>query len=133
MENNSKTIRLNEQEFQEFIKSVVIQTLNEGKFGDAVKRVGKGIGKAALYGALGAGSLYAIDKGLENQDKYEQDLNRQAKEMQAPSQEEVGQWLLDHDMEDTPENRDWYWNYVRESKQNARIGQIIRESIQKIL
>lgn len=133
MEKNNKIIRLTEQEFHQLVKSSVKQVLDEGKFGNAMKRIGKGVGKAALYGALGAGSLYAIDKGLENQDKYEQDLNRQAKEMQAPSQEEVGQWLLDHDMEDTPENRDWYWNYVRESKQNARIGQIIRESIQKIL
>lgn len=129
MENKNNVIRLNEQQFNALIEDAVIQVLNEG-FGDIAKKVGKGAGKAALYGALGAGSLFCLDKGLENQENYEQELNRQAIELQAPSEDEVSQWIEDHEMSDTPQNREIAWEYLNnqtqdknESKYSDRIAQ----------
>ena len=134
MEKNNNTIRLTEQEFNKLISEAVMQVINEGKFGNFAKKVGKGLGKAALYGALGAGSLYALDKGMENQEKYEQSLNKQGMEMQGPNKEDVAQWLEDHQMSDTPQNREMAWQYLtNESKANNRLAQIIREEINKVL
>jgi hypothetical protein len=138
MEKNNNVIRLTEQEFNALIQEAVTQVLNEGKFGDIAKNVGKGLGKTALYGALGAGLLYGANKGLENQERYAQELNKQGLEMQGPSNDEVSQWITDHGMEDTPQNREVAWEYINkqmqnESKQSDRLAQIIREEISKVL
>ena len=140
MEKTGNTIRLNEQEFNKLIEESVKQVLSEGKFGDFAKKVGKGVGTAALCGALGAGSLYCLDKGLENQERYEQQLNKDARMQLPPMEDEVSQWLEDHNLEDTPKNREYAWDYLRdvsnhknESKSHDRISQIIREEISKVL
>lgn len=138
MQKNKNTIRLTEQEFNRLVEASVMQVLNEGKFGDFAMKVGKGIGKTALYGALGLGSLYAIDKGVENQEKYQQSLNRHASAMQGPTEDAITKWIQDNDMEDTPQNREIAWGHINnmlqnESKRNNRLSQIIREEISKVI
>ena len=151
MVNKNNTVRLTEEQLHQLIESAVIETLNEGRFGDMAKKVGKGLAKGALYTGLTAGGLaggaYALDKGLENQERYEQQLNRDAHMMNRGNEEDVQQWLRDHNLEDNEANRrqaDKYFNGMRddymqnESKKakpvisEQRLARIIRENLQKV-
>ena len=151
MANKNNTVRLTEEQLHQLIESAVIETLNEGRFGDMAKKVGKGLAKGALYTGLTAGGLaggaYALDKGLENQERYEQQLNRDAYMMNRGNEEDVQQWLRDHNLEDNEANRrqaDKYFNGMRddymqnESKKakpvisEQRLARIIRENLQKV-
>ena len=151
MANKNNTVRLTEEQLHQLIESAVIEVLNEGRFGDMAKKVGKGLAKGALYTGLTAGGLaggaYALDKGLENQERYEQQLNRDAYMMNRGNEEDVQQWLRDHNLEDNEANRrqaDEYFNGMRddymqnESKKakpiisEQRLARIIRENLQKV-
>ena len=151
MVNKNNTVRLTEEQLHQLIESAVIEVLNEGRFGDMAKKVGKGLAKGALYTGLTAGGLaggaYALDKGLENQERYEQQLNRDAYMMNRGNEEDVQQWLRDHNLEDNEANRrqaDKYFNGMRddymqnESKKakpvisEQRLARIIRENLQKV-
>ena len=151
MANKNNTVRLTEEQLHQLIESAVIETLNEGRFGDMAKKVGKGLAKGALYTGLTAGGLaggaYALDNGLENQERYEQQLNRDAYMMNRGNEEDVQQWLRDHNLEDNEANRrqaDEYFNGMRddymqnESKKakpvisEQRLARIIRENLQKV-
>ena len=151
MVNKNNTVRLTEEQLHQLIESAVIETLNEGRFGDMAKKVGKGLAKGALYTGLTAGGLaggaYALDKGLENQERYEQQLNRDAYMMNRGNEEDVQQWLRDHNLEDNEANRrqaDEYFDGMRddymqnESKKakpvisEQRLARIIRENLQKV-
>ena len=151
MANKNNTVRLTEEQLHQLIESAVIETLNEGRFGDMAKKVGKGLAKGALYTGLTAGGLaggaYALDKGLENQERYEQQLNRDAYMMNRGNEEDVQQWLRDHNLEDNEANRrqaDEYFDGMRddymqnESKKakpvisEKRLARIIRENLQRV-
>ena len=151
MTNKNNTVRLTEEQLHQLIESAVIEVLNEGRFGDMAKKVGKGLAKGALYTGLTAGGLaggaYALDKGLENQERYEQQLNRDAYMMNRGNEEDVQQWLRDHNLEDNEANRrqaNEYFNGMRddymqnESKKakpvisEQRLARIIRENLQKV-
>ena len=151
MANKNNTVRLTEEQLHQLIESAVIEVLNEGRFGDMAKKVGKGLAKGALYTGLTAGGLsggaYALDKGLENQERYEQQLNRDAYMMNRGNEEDVQQWLRDHNLEDNEANRrqaDEYFDGMRddymqnESKKakpvisEQRLARIIRENLQKV-
>ena len=151
MTNKKNTVRLTEEQLHQLIESAVIEVLNEGRFGDMAKKVGKGLAKGALYTGLTAGGLaggaYALDKGLENQERYEQQLNRDAYMMNRGNEEDVQQWLRDHNLEDNEANRrqaDEYFDGMRddymqnESKKakpvisEQRLARIIRENLQKV-
>ena len=151
MANKNNTVRLTEEQLHQLIESAVVEVLNEGRFGDMAKKVGKGLAKGALYTGLTAGGLaggaYALDRGLENQERYEQQLNRDAYMMNRGNEEDVQQWLRDHNLEDNEANRrqaDEYFNGMRddymqnESKKakpvisEQRLARIIRENLQKV-
>lgn len=147
MANKNNTVRLTEEQLHQLIESAVVEVLNEGRFGDMAKKVGKGLAKGALYTGLTAGGAYTLDKGLENQERYEQQLNRDAYMMNRGNEEDVQQWLRDHNLEDNEANRrqaDEYFNGMRddymqnESKKakpvisEQRLARIIRENLQKV-
>ena len=151
MANKNNTVRLTEEQLHQLIESAVIEVLNEGRFGDMAKKVGKGLAKGALYTGLTAGGLasgaYTLDKGLENQERYEQQLNRDAYMMNRGNEEDVQQWLRDHNLEDNEANRrqaDEYFDGMRddymqnESKKakpvisEQRLARIIRENLQRV-
>ena len=151
MANKNNTVRLTEEQLHQLIESAVVEVLNEGRFGDMAKKVGKGLAKGALYTGLTAGGLaggaYALDKGLENQERYEQQLNRDAYMMNRGNEEDVQQWLRDHNLEDNEANRrqaDEYFDGMRddymqnESKKakpvisEQRLARIIRENLQRV-
>ena len=104
---NKKTIKITESELRSMIQKSLNENIDEAWYDDSVKnvakKVGKGIAKGvagtALAASIGAGGLYALDKGLENQERYEQHLNNQSKSMSVPTSEEVDQWCEDHNMD----------------------------------
>lgn len=139
MERTKNTIRLTESEFNQLVEASVIAVLNEGKFGDFAKKVGKGLGKAALAGACATGALYTADQGLDSMERYEDELNGQATELQGPSEDEITKFLRDHNMPDTESNREDARQYFIEfhgsanESRSRRLSQIIREEISKVL
>ena len=104
---NKKIIKITESELRSMIQKSLNEDIDEAWYDDSVKnvakKVGKGIAKGvagtALAASIGAAGLYALDKGLENQDRYEQHLNNQSKSMRVPTSEEVDQWCKDHNMD----------------------------------
>ena len=104
---NKKTIKITESELRSMIQKSLNENIDEAWYDDSVKnvakKVGKGIAKGvagtALAASIGAGGLYALDKGLENQERYEQHLNNQSKSMSVPTSEEVDKWCEDHNMD----------------------------------
>ena len=153
MANKNNTVRLTEEQLHQLIEGAVIEALNEGRFGDMAKKVGKGLAKGALYTGLTAGGLAgcatALDRGLEQQERYEQQLNHDAYVMNRGNEEDVQQWLSDHNLEDNEANRrqadeyfegmrDDYMQNQNESKKarpvisEQRLARIIRENLQRV-
>jgi len=152
MEKKNNVIRLTEAELHQLIEAAVNESMDEINWKGAAKKVGKGLAKGALYGAMatagtGAG-LYCLDKGLENQERYEQNLNRQAARMNCDpvrdymertgcSYEEAEQMVGDADPE---EYYDYYHPQTNESKKAAgnilseeNLARVIRQNLKKIL
>ena len=128
---NKKTIKITESELRSMIQKSLNESIDEAWYDDSVKnvakKVGKGIAKGvagtALAASIGAGGLYAIDKGLENQEKYEQNSNNQANLMNGPTSEEVNQWCKDHNMNPNDPNAvnqayEWLQNEYEEKNSN---------------
>ena len=128
---NKKTIKITESELRSMIQKSLNESIDEAWYDDSVKnvakKVGKGIAKGvagtALAASIGAGGLYALDKGLENQEKYEQNINNQANLMNGPTSEEVNQWCKDHNMNPNDPNAvnqayEWLQNEYEEKKSN---------------
>ena len=131
MKNNE--IRLSEQELYSLIKESVIETLNEGKWSDALKNVGKKVGKgaAATAFALGTGAL-GVSPLLDEPNHI--DNGNPETEITMPSQEEMAiDWLETHGMEVNDENIAKVFNQLGESKFNSRVDRIITEEISKVL
>ena len=156
MECRNNKIRLTEAELNTLITESVNEILSEGKWGDMAKRAGKGLAKAGLYGALTAGGVagcaYSLDKGLENQERYEQNLNQQARMMNLGNEQDVQKWLNDRGLEDNEFNRQQAYDYfeemsdeylnnnpIGESKKNkktlseTRIAKALRNALRKTL
>lgn len=156
MECRNNKIRLTEAELNTLITESVSEILSEGKWGDIAKKAGKGLGKAALYGALTAGGVagcgYSLDKGLENQERYEQSLNQQARMMDLGNEQDVQEWLDDRGLEDNEFNRQQAYDYFDEMSDNyfennpigeskkrkktlseARIAKALRHALRKTL
>lgn len=151
MANKKNTVRLTEEQLRQLIENAVIETLNEGKFGDMARKAGKGLAKGLLYTGLTAGGLaggaYAVDKGLQNQEHYEQQLSRDAHRLNAGNEDDIEQFLHDHNLEDNEENRkeaEAYFDEMdsdytqNESKKESpviseqKIARIVREKLQKL-
>ena len=128
---NKKTIKITESELRSMIQKSLNENIDEAWYDDSVKnvakKVGKGIAKGvagtALAASIGAGGLYALDKGLENQEKYEQNINNQANLMNGPTSEEVNQWCKDHNMHPNDPNAvnqayEWLQNEYEEKNSN---------------
>ena len=102
------------------IRESIDEAIFTDEFKEKAKRFGKkaarGIGKAALYGSLGAATLYGCDKGFDNEDKRQQQINRDAAMMNNGDDEDVAKYLKDHHLEDNEYNRrqaDEYYEDMR--------------------
>lgn len=104
---SKKTIKITESELRTMIQKSLNENIDEAWYDDSVKNVAKKVGKGlakgiagtALAASIGAGGIYGLDKGLENQERYEQNLNNQAKLMGGPTSEEINQWCKNHNMD----------------------------------
>ena len=141
MANKKNTIRLTEEQFYQLIEDAVIEALNEGKFGDMAKKAGKGLAKGLLYTGLAAGAAYGVDKGMQNQERYQNQINHEAQMLNRGNEDEVRKFMKDHNLEDNEENRkevETYFDSKNESKKavtvfsEQRLARIIRENLQKV-
>lgn len=152
-----KTIKITESELRSMIQKSLNENIDEAWYDDSVKnvakKVGKGIAKGitgtALAASIGAGGLYGLDKGLENQERYEQHLNNQANAMSGPTSEEINQWCVDHNMDPNDPNAvdqayEWldgeykekYSNDIYESKKSFKedeLVSLIKENVIKAI
>lgn len=141
MANKKNTIRLTEEQFNQLIENAVMEALNEGRFGDMAKKAGKGLAKGLLYTGLAAGAAYGVDKGMQNQEKYQQQINHEAQMLNRGNEDEIKQFMHDHNLEDNEQNRkevESYFDSKNESKKampalsEQRLARIIRENLQKV-
>lgn len=125
MEKRNNKIRLNEQEFKTLIEESVKRIIKEGKYG----KIGDWLAAGALGGALAAGGVGSLAQKPQ--------ITKDKTEITAPvnrnDDEKVTQWMVDHNIEDTPENREAVWSQMFESKMNNKINKIIREEIMKVI
>lgn len=125
MKRNNKTLRLTEQEFNTLIEESVKNAINEIKWGK--------VGNALATGAMAASLAIPPVKMAMDSDKQSQYNDPQETEISMVSKddndERVTQWMIDHDIEDTPENRQDVWSQMFESK----IRRIVRSELSKVL
>lgn len=147
---HNNIVRLNESQLHNLISECVTEIMNEGRFKNGLKNLGKGM----LYTTIAAGLGAAALKGCDNQYEYERSLNQQAKEMSGGwSEGDIQQWLDDRGLENTKENRsraimyfqdlqNEYWDeqQTNESKRlrkpylsEARLNRIINRTMRKVL
>jgi hypothetical protein len=143
-------VYLNESELRNMVESTVKDCIiNEGNFGRKLRN-------AALGTAGAAATLYGAGKGIDNTFDYQDNLQQQAIDMNyGYGKDYEDQYLRDHDLEDTPENRreadEWYNSmhdedsvpYTNESRRmrygrrlpisEAKLSRIVRNSIHKVL
>lgn len=132
MTKKDNVIRLNEAELKVLIENSVRVAIEEGRFGNMAKKVGKGIAKAGLYGALAAGSAagcgYALDKGLEQQEKYEQNINNRAHMMNLGNEMDIQDYLKERGLEDNEFNRRQAEEYYQDIYDEWETNQNFNES-----
>lgn len=111
---------ISDRALDKIIRESIDEAIFTDEFKDKAKRFGKkaarGVGKAALYAGLGAATLYGCDKGFDNEDKRQQQINRDAAMMNNGDEEDVAKYLKDHHLEDNEYNRrqaDEYYEDMR--------------------
>lgn len=111
---------ISDRVLDKIIRESIDEAIFTDEFKDKAKRFGKkaarGVGKAALYAGLGAATLYGCDKGFDNEDKRQQQINRDAAMMNNGDDEDVAKYLKDHNLEDNEYNRrqaDEYYEDMR--------------------
>lgn len=153
MTKKDNVIRLNESELKVLIENSIRVAIEEGRFGNMAKKVGKGLAKAGLYGTLAAGSAagfgYALDKGLEQQERYEQNINNRAHMMNLGNEMDIQDYLKERGLEDNEFNRrqaeeyyqdiydEWEANQNFNESKKARLAKLkeaqIAEVVHKVL
>ncbi len=138
MEIKNNVMRVNRAELNQLIETATLELMKEGKFGDIAKKVGKGIGKAALATGLAGAALYAADRGAEKNYQYGKDVNKQAAEM---SKDPQAEYLKKHGIDPktaTPE--DWKNAKINITNESIRkritpkmLESVIRKSLKKVL
>lgn len=93
-----------------------------------------GIGKCATIGALGTlgtvGAGYCLDKGLENQERYEQQLNQEAEKNMYGTDFHYQKWCQEHELDpNSPISHDYYDSWYEEQLQESRIRYMVKRTI----
>ena len=100
-----------------------------------------GVGKCATIGALGTatalGGGYLMDKGLENQERYQQNLNQQAAHNSQYGEEAYTKWCDQYHMNPDDRNSLEQYNEYLEDQENemneTRLNRIISKAINEVL
>ena len=114
------------------LRSIVEQKIDEAWYNN-IDDFYHGVGKVATMGALGAGSLmggaYCLDKGLENQERYEQYLNQEAEKNSFGTEPHYQKWCEEHGLNPDDHNTLNQYNEWFEDMNESKIRYMVRRAI----
>lgn len=114
------------------LRSIVEQKVDEAWYNN-IDDFYHGVGKAATIGALGASSLmggaYCLDKGLENQERYEQSLNQEAQKNSIGTEPHYQKWCEEHGLNPDDNNTLNQYNEWFEDMNESKIRSMVRRAI----
>lgn len=114
------------------LRSIVEQKIDEAWYNN-IDDFYHGVGKAATIGAIGAGSLmggaYCLDKGLENQERYEQHLNQEAAKNSFGTEPHYQKWCEEHGLNPNDRNTLNQYNEWFEDMNESKIRYMVRRAI----
>ena len=114
------------------LRSIVEQKVDEAWYNN-IDDFYHGVGKAATIGALGASSLmggaYCLDKGLENQERYEQSLNQEAQKNSIGTEPHYQKWCEEHGLNPDDHNTLNQYNEWFEDMNESKIRYMVRRAI----
>lgn len=122
------------------LKRLVEQKVNEAWYNN-LDDFYHGVGKCATIGGLGTmatlGGAYALDKGMENQEKYQQHLNQQAAHNAQYTDNAYTKWCDQYNLNPDDDNSlNQYNDYLedQESEMNEarRYNNFIASVMQKV-
>ena len=97
----------------------------------------RGLGKIALGTSITAGALGAMDRGLENQDKYQQSINQQATNSSQYGEEGYNKWCNQYHMNPNDNNSlkryNDYLNNQDDVMNEARLNKIVHGVIKEVM
>lgn len=115
------------------LKRLVEQKVNEAWYNN-IDDFYHGVGKCATYGAIGTaatiGGANLIDKGLENNDKYQETINQQSRDMQGGTDADYMEWCNAHNL--NPNSKiaiDQYDDMMNDKLQESKIKRIVRRAL----
>lgn len=114
------------------LRSIVEQKIDEAWYNN-IDDFYHGVGKVATIGALGAGSLmggaYCLDKGLENQERYEEYLNKEAAKNSFGTEPHYQKWCEEHGLNPDDRNTLNQYNEWFEDMNESKIRYMVRRAI----
>lgn len=114
------------------LRSIVEQKIDEAWYNN-IDDFYHGVGKAATIGALGASTLmggaYCLDKGLENQERYEQHLNQEAAKNSFGTEPHYQKWCEEHGLNPDDHNTLNQYNEWFEDMNESKIRYMVRRAI----
>lgn len=114
------------------LRSIVEQKIDEAWYNN-IDDFYHGVGKAATIGALGASTLmggaYCLDKGLENQERYEQHLNQEAAKNSFGTEPHYQKWCEEHGLNPDDHNTLNQYNEWFEDINESKIRYMVRRAI----
>ena len=114
------------------LRSIVEQKIDEAWYNN-IDDFYHGVGKAATIGALGASTLmggaYCLDKGLENQERYEQHLNQEAAKNSFGTEQHYQKWCEEHGLNPDDHNTLNQYNEWFEDMNESKIRYMVRRAI----
>ena len=134
---NNKRVRNRYKMGKSDLRRLVEDVVNEAWYNNK-NDFYRGVGKAVTAGALGAatlaGSAYCLDKGLENQERYKQHVNKTAAENMYGSKDRYERWCDERGLDSSDENSykmfdDFIGNGLDESKIHYMVRRAIVENM----
>lgn len=115
------------------LKRLVEEKVNEAWYNNSDDFF-KGVGKVTTAGILGtaglAGGAYCLDQGLQQQERYEQQLNQEAAKNMYGSDYHYEKWCNDHGLDPKDNNsHESYEEWVEEELNETKIRNMVRRAI----
>ena len=118
------------------LKRLVEERVNEAWYNNKAD-FARGLGKVALGTAMTAGTLAAMDRGLENNYQYQQELNRQAAHNSQYGEEGYNRWCDNYHMDpDDKMSLEQYNEFLKnqEGEMNeAKLNKIVHGAIKEAM
>lgn len=118
------------------LKRLVEERVNEAWYNNKAD-FARGLGKVALGAGITAGTLAAMDRGLENQEKYQQYVNQQASHNSQYGEEGYNKWCKRYHMDPNDNNSVAQYNDYLEDQKNgmneAKLNKIVHGAVKEIM